>query len=77
MTSNEEKYLGNKKIYNGEIAQTIELAEEAKDTREMISIIIHGNKKEFLAEKNAKKIEISEQRNNDKYDFTDLGIGEY
>ena len=76
MIGNEDKYLGNKKIYNGEIAQTIELAEEAKDTKEMMSVIIHGNKKEFLAEKNAKKIEISEQRNNKKYDFSDLGIGE-
>lgn len=74
--SNDKRYLGSKEDYNGDIAQTIKLAEESKDTREMMTVLARGTKKEFLSEKNAKKIEISEQRNSEKYDFSDLGIGE-
>ena len=73
----EEKYFGMKSKCTGEIAQTVELAEKAEDVKKMLTILAEGNKKEFLETKKAQEIEISEQRNNQKYDFSDLGIGRY
>ena len=34
--------LGSKKDYTGDIAQIIELAEESKDTREIITVLSSG-----------------------------------
>ena len=60
---------------NGRIQEVIDGAQEL-ETRTYLSAIVSGTVRDKVNKQNAKKVEITEQRNNEKYDFSALGIGE-
>lgn len=66
--------LNQKVDFTGKIAKTIELAEEAKGPKEMISVLANERIEEFLTEKKAQKVKIATQNsnNNTRPDFSDL-----
>ena len=60
---------------NGKVQEIIDGAKEL-ETKTYLSSIISGTIKSEVNKQNAKKVAISEKRNNEKYDFSALGIGE-
>lgn len=62
--------LKQREDFNGRIADRVNLAnEKTTGPREMISALSQNNIKEYLKEKNSKKVEINNQS---RLDFSDL-----
>ncbi len=65
--------LKQREDFNGRIADIVNLAnEKTTGQREMISVLSNGNIKDYLKGKKSKKVEINNQN---RPDFSDLGIG--
>ena len=60
---------------NGKVQEIIDGAKEL-ETRDFLSAIVSGTVREQVKKQKAEKITITEQRNNEKYNFSALGIGE-
>ena len=67
--------ISDREDFSGRVAKITKVANENNlSPQEMITLLSDGKIEEYLAGKNAEKVEINE--GNSRPDFSDLGIGE-